>query len=489
MEFVENKPVKIELGFRPASYFGRRGLERRVLAVVRDKLLRKNITALFAAGRHDEVPNLLSGNSFSVADRMALESVYSMSAGATHLPDNDRGEVEVARMIIRSTPLKVIAVFAHPEGSLIHYRVVDEHGGDALQGPLEATTSAPMTLGEIANFLLNACPLFDVLEDEGFEGDVEGALGFFSADSDFYPALDALCRQRVRSHYRDEGPGDECPFCGYFNSPPEEDLCVHAVAWCWDGEADSLGAGEAFKDAISALYDLVLAAEDQTSVRAMLDAQARRFPDRAELIAAAELPIAEALERVANAQNSGGWSTKGMLGGYGYTVCVPDPAVLERLASDCLAICQACDLVIETADEQDQNLQDRRPSAEVPWQLIASGAWDEDLYHSGSIAYFLANPGPGVWVVEAVERDASLDDVTEEDIEEGNLNDDQIQALWGLTLEEARSQEHRFIAAYVEGVDPELTAVDMAAVIYPVVCQATGKEIFEFDDLEGLLED
>jgi hypothetical protein len=43
----------------------------------------------------------------------------------------------------------------------------------------------------------------------------------------------------------------------------------------------------------------------------------------------------------------------------------------------------------------------------------------------------------GVWLMKSVERNADLDDITEEDIEEGALNDDQLQALWGRTLYEA----------------------------------------------------
>jgi hypothetical protein len=46
-----------------------------------------------------------------------------------------------------------------------------------------------------------------------FEGDVEGMLGFFVAESDFYPHLDALCRQRVLEAFpkqeedeQEEGP-------------------------------------------------------------------------------------------------------------------------------------------------------------------------------------------------------------------------------------------------------------------------------------------
>ncbi len=59
--------------------------------------------------------------------------------------------------------------------------------------------------------------------------------------------------------------------------------------------------------------------------------------------------------------------------------------------------------------------------------------------------------------------------------------------MWGKSLEEAQSWEHRFIAAYVEGVDPSLTAAEVASVVCPAVCQATGKEISEVDHRKGLL--
>lgn len=84
--------------------------------------------------------------------------------------------------------------------------MVDEYGGDTLHGRTETITQEPMTLGEFADFFLKAWPLIDVLE-MNFEDDLEGALGFFTADSSFYPEFDALCRERVRGAF--EG-GDAC---------------------------------------------------------------------------------------------------------------------------------------------------------------------------------------------------------------------------------------------------------------------------------------
>lgn len=67
------------------------------------------------------------------------------------------------------------------------------------------------------------------------------------------------------------------------------------------------------------------------------------------------------------------------------------------------------------------------------WQLVASGYWYEGTYPSGHIAYFLAKTGAQEWTMESVERNALLDGLTQEDVDEGRLNDHQIQSMWGIT--------------------------------------------------------
>ncbi len=143
---------------------------------------------------------------------------------------------------------------------------------------------------------------------------------------------------------------------------------------------------------------------------------------------------------------------------------------------------------IETADTSNPKLEALRPAEDVNWRLVASGYWDEDAYHSGYVAYYIASTGPGQWVLESVERNAELDDVTDEDVEEGCLNDDQIQAMWGKTLEEAQNAEYRVIVAACSGASLDADAKEMAAVLYRAVCDAGGKEISEPEDAEGLLD-
>lgn len=190
----------IDLDYRPDTYFRPQKLERYLLSKVKGAVLRKNLQALFDAGRHAEVRNLLTTERLSAADRKALESFHPMFMGGNYLPDTEDGEVEIARISIKSTTYDVTCVYARPDGGAIHYRVVDEYGGETLQGTTETRTDKPMTLGEFADFFLGAWPLIDVLE-MNFEGDLDRSLDFFTAESEFYPEFDSLCRQRVIEHF------------------------------------------------------------------------------------------------------------------------------------------------------------------------------------------------------------------------------------------------------------------------------------------------
>ena len=102
----------IDLSFRPATYFGPQRLERYLLGKVKGAVLRKRLQALFDAGRHDEVHTVLTADGISAADRKALEAIHPMFMGGNYLPDTEDGEVEIARIRIKSTTFDVTSVYA-----------------------------------------------------------------------------------------------------------------------------------------------------------------------------------------------------------------------------------------------------------------------------------------------------------------------------------------------------------------------------------------
>jgi hypothetical protein len=170
----------IDLGYRPDSYF-------------RDERPRQSAPPAQSDARIVEARRGTASRDGVAADRGASLTDL-MNSG--YLPRMREGEVEIGRIRIQAKPADAACVYAREERGLISYRVVDEYGGDTLQGKSEIETDKPMTLGEFANFFLGAWPLVDVLETRVRE-DEHISLSLFRAESGFYPDFESLCRLYV----------------------------------------------------------------------------------------------------------------------------------------------------------------------------------------------------------------------------------------------------------------------------------------------------
>lgn len=198
----------IDRDFRPASYFRPQPLEDYRLAQVKNSQVRAHLRELLASERHDEVVRILREEGVSDQDCQALERIHPLYMGGNYLPSPRPGEVEIARIQIYSTTGDVAAVYARRVGRRIRYRVVDEYAGETLEGKATRDSMKPLTLEALHDLLTGVRGLHGILE-ANFEGDVESMLGFFVAESDFYPQLDALCRQRVVEAFPEQEEEDE----------------------------------------------------------------------------------------------------------------------------------------------------------------------------------------------------------------------------------------------------------------------------------------
>lgn len=197
--------------YRPASYFGDHDLEARLLTRVKGQRRCELLRSALEAGEIDQVPATLLSDALDDGLRQAIGGLHPSFMGGEYLPTAGEAEVEIARIRIASTTSDVTSVYARPLGRRIAYRVVDEYDGDTLSGNGERTSLKPLTMGVLLDFFLGAWDLYACLECN-FEDDLEGMLGFFSADSAFYPYLGRALRDRVLArfaHLAQAGDEDE----------------------------------------------------------------------------------------------------------------------------------------------------------------------------------------------------------------------------------------------------------------------------------------
>ena len=192
--------MNINLDFKPSSYFIPRALEEYLLTMVKGDVLRQKLITLADNGKHAEFKELLKLITHSPEIQSGLEAIHPQFMGGNYLSNLEPGEVEIARISIKSTTQDVNCVYAKMHLGKICLRVVDEYGGETLNEPSELTVEEPLTLGDVTNFFLNACELEGTLE-ANFGNDLESSLDFFTASSDFYPNLDKLVREIVEQYF------------------------------------------------------------------------------------------------------------------------------------------------------------------------------------------------------------------------------------------------------------------------------------------------
>jgi hypothetical protein len=188
------------LAYRPRDYFGRYDLQAELLSTVKGRARRALIKEALETGEADTLPDFVTTSELDTLDRQMLGRIHPMFMGGEYLPKRKPKEVEIARISIQSTTYDVTVLYARRVGQRIHYRVVDEYDGDTLEEPSTRTSTKPLTMGKMIDFFVTAWNLMDCLEGN-FDQGVEEMLGFFTAESEFYPCFDQILRERVLKRF------------------------------------------------------------------------------------------------------------------------------------------------------------------------------------------------------------------------------------------------------------------------------------------------
>lgn len=186
--------------YRPQDYFGRHDLQTHLLTTVKGTARRNALRKALDAGQIHAMPEAIKSAALSEDVRTYAGSLHPSLMGGEYLPTTEVAEVQIARIRIDSTTGDVTSLYARIVGQRIAYRVVDEYQGDTLGTRTRRTSSRPLTMGQLVDFFLGAWDLYVCLECN-FEDDLEGMLGFFEGESEFYPCFDSELRRLVRDKF------------------------------------------------------------------------------------------------------------------------------------------------------------------------------------------------------------------------------------------------------------------------------------------------
>ncbi len=174
----------IRYGFRPKSYWAETDPLSAILRNVTGENRRQMITDYWAFGRIEELDISLLQDEVDADTRTNLGRIHPSFMGGEFLPPYLPGEVEIARIDLKSTTSDVISLRARPSPEGISYRVVDEYKAEFTL-PISHSTK-PLTLAETIN-------QFDQgsLDDSGFDNRDGLSLGYnwLNVDEDNYESL------------------------------------------------------------------------------------------------------------------------------------------------------------------------------------------------------------------------------------------------------------------------------------------------------------
>jgi hypothetical protein len=204
--------MPLDLTYRPADYFTFYDRGIALADQISGALRRSAYEQAVAAGDQETAEQILQNPTLSVAQRSAMASIHPMCMGGEYLPPKRVGEVEIARIVMRSTMYDTVCLYVRRSGGRLHYRMVDEFEGSMLDR-ISRTSSKPLTLKELADFFLLAWPMTETLEANfGCPASDDDAVhGFIvEAKSNFYAEFADIVHERIHCWLDDNRDDSPC---------------------------------------------------------------------------------------------------------------------------------------------------------------------------------------------------------------------------------------------------------------------------------------
>ncbi len=209
----------IDYSYRPESYFGPILTDTRTITRINGSV-RRRLVRESAGDDLSGIPDEITGDVLDEVGIKAWGRIHPMFMGGEFLPRFRSGEVEIARICLKSTTYDVDSIRAKIGTNRIRYIFYDEYDGDTTTGKTSRTSVRPLTLQGLLDFIFTAKHFFDVLE-WNFPGELEERLDFFTGESEFYPQFhDALVEKTIEDFFSKYGSDDEESMENLFYSAP-----------------------------------------------------------------------------------------------------------------------------------------------------------------------------------------------------------------------------------------------------------------------------
>ena len=153
--------------FRPVSYFENLTLEEKLGSNIKGEIRGKLVSSHI---KNEFVPPQLLQSEISESLKIAQGRLHPWMMGGEYLPTLQENEVEICRIVLKSTTMDVFSLRAQQTQGFLSYRVVDEYGDNNYVLPIPKSENT-LTLGELINNLDN-CKEISI--DSGFENDYGG---------------------------------------------------------------------------------------------------------------------------------------------------------------------------------------------------------------------------------------------------------------------------------------------------------------------------
>ena len=213
--FIHIDVKGVDLSFRPSSRLFPLTAEKLLLSRVKGTQRRESLTAAIEQDRLSDLNPFFTQTSLSAEDRRARAAIHPSFMGGEYLPDFEEGELEMARLSLRSVTADVISIRLRRTEDGFVYRIVDEYMDQDPNGLLDEPTTIivdqPLTMKDFGAFVVQVSRMDHWCDPESHETEEE-AQDFVVATSEFYPEFgdyiaEAISLKYPKPHSEDE---EEC---------------------------------------------------------------------------------------------------------------------------------------------------------------------------------------------------------------------------------------------------------------------------------------